>query len=314
MTERRVERVSLVGQVVADLSYDIVEAPAFAAEIPDLPASPIYKAGGFFVFTELPAATHTVTVSGDRFQTTTVQVAVSAPPDPPTAPAIVPLLTVPGDNELVVILDAAPVGNMVTFPVLSLPRRIRAGSKVVSSDGGDTTLDIELEAGEVMSALLINATNFLAGSIVRFVRDSSLRLRHDPYSAIPTGLTRVVGKVVEAGNTEVGIPDVAVTIMEVGDGVNTGTVTLSDVGGANIATVDLGGTIHLLGTDRDLTTLTNHRGDYNFYFPVQNPPLPFASLTLSFARDGYVSPTPAPTITVDPGQRTKAVDIALTRS
>jgi hypothetical protein len=48
-------------------------------------------------------------------------------------------------------------------------------------------------------------------------------------------------------------------------------VSLSQVAGANVATVVATGKTTVLGTSRDVTTLTNGNGDYHFYFDLDQP-------------------------------------------
>lgn len=293
MPDSHLQRFSLAGRVIQDLRFTPIEPPAFAAAIAGRPHRPQYKAGGFFVFSDLPAGQHALLLGGRRFQTRRIEVEV-----PEITPVPPPLFTLPGEDEVVVRLTGVDAGNrQVTFPPLSLPRQIRAGSPVLTQ-GAATRLATELEVGEVMMAEVEDTTGLAAGDLMRLVRDDSLRLRHDPYSVAPEGLDRLVGRVHEVADPEAGIPEVAVRVTTI----NGAPVLLTEVAGAQVATVEVEGEPdpRILGSGEDLATRTNARGDYNLYFPSAAA---LTELGLEVSRPGFG--TLNEIVETGPGKRTK---------
>jgi len=303
MPERSVPRLPLAGRVIQDLLFTPVETPAFSVALDGWPRPPQYKAGGLFVFSDVPPGERTLVLSGPRFQTRTLPVTLPSTPPVPGPPL---LWTGPGEDEVVVRLTAAPAaGNGIrrlSFPKLFLPRPIRTGARVLA-EGVASRLAAELEVGEVVMAEVEEAPGLgqlQEGSLVRLVRDDSLRLRHDPYSQVPAGLPRVVGRITAAGSGA-GLSGARVEAAAF-DGES---IAEAEVAGAPVATV-AGGT-HVLGSASDLTTETNDRGDYNLYFPTAPP---FSELTLSISHPGFASRTE----TVSVGAGRSRGDFTLTRT
>jgi hypothetical protein len=88
--------------------------------------------------------------------------------------------------------------------------------------------------------------------------------------------------------------------------VNGVSIELHDVDGVSIGTAEMNGTAMILGTQRDITTSTNARGDYNLYFSIGNG---LESATIEVTLDGY-QPTVVP-VGLNAGQRQR-VDVQLT--
>ncbi len=262
--ERRIQRASLIGHVVQDLTYENIAPARFRAELVGRAVTPQYKDEGFFVFSDLRAGDYTLKITGERLQPVTIDVAV-----PPQTHLF---LDSRGDSELVVIArtvedDGAPPGNKrITFDPVILTRQIRAGSRVVS-DGlpvnAGAKLAASLEAGEVSSARLLNAAGLAADSVVRLIRGRSIRMNLDPYHAFGSSITRVVGKVVAQADPSFPLPGARVRVTEL----NGAAVAQRDVHGVTVFTgVDAGGRSVVLGVEKDVAAVTNERGDYNLYF------------------------------------------------
>ncbi|HEX8475995.1 MAG TPA: hypothetical protein VF666_18495 [Pyrinomonadaceae bacterium] len=261
MTDTRSRKVSLVGQVIEDVTYEGLEARRYAVELVGSNRAPHYKDGGFFAFTGVHPGEYTLRITGERLQPQQYKVTI------PFAPLV---FEQPGDNELVVLVKTATTNmngsipsHRITFDPIFLKRPIRAGAKVLAQ-GLTTKLAADLEVGRVASAKLESIAGLVEGtSIVRIVRDKSIRMRFDPYlHAPPPELTNVAGKITSNVAPKKPLAQVKVRLVKVND-VN---VALTNVAGVKIATVQLGGATIVLGSERDITASTNERGDYNLYF------------------------------------------------
>jgi hypothetical protein len=246
------------------LTYEDVSPSRFQAELIGRSVIPQYKAQGFFVFSNLPQGNYTLKLTGERFQPATIDVTVPAQAHV--------FLESRGDSELVVIARAVEsdpdiVGELkITFDPVILTRQIRADARVVS-DGlppnASAMLKAPLEVGPVSSARLKNAAGLPVNSVVRIIRDRSVRMNLDPYYAFESSITRVVGKVVSQQNPALPLAGVRVRVTQL----NGAPVTQTDVDGVAIFKgVDAGGKTIVLGAEKDVSAVTNERGDYILYF------------------------------------------------
>jgi len=303
MPESISQKVSLVAQVIEDLSYEPLDYQRFTAELEGIKKTPYYKDNGYFVFTDLLPGDYMLRVWGERFQTQ--QLPVTIPSGPivldPAKSKMEQLLartvfTQPGDNELIVVAKTVNVPNKrITFDAATISRPINAGVAVVGN-GVTTKLTTKLDAGTVTSARFDSVAGVTAQSIVRIIRDRSIRLRFDPYYETPPAATRVVGRVTLLNQAEVALPKVLVNITKI----NGTAVTVSDVGGARVATVVIGGAKVVLGTERDVQAFTNGKGDYTIYFSRDD----VANVTLNATLAGFQTATT--TIAVTPRARIRA--------
>lgn len=298
MIEIVTQRASLVGQVIEDLTYEALSPRRFKAELTNVKKSPQYKQGGFFVFSDLAPENYTLRIFGERFQP--LEYSVTIPP-----PNLV--IDSAGDNELFVIVRTInDAGNnngnkRITFDPVILNKEIRAGARVLAQ-GFSTELAAELDVGRNTQAKLDNVAGLTEGSIVRIIRDRSIRLKFDPYSSRPSELTRIVGQVVLKDAPEIPLEGVQVRLTQV-NGVN---IVLNDVAGANIATVEIDETQTILGAEKDITTMANQKGDYNLYFSQDDF---LENITLVATLSGYQPETKTEPIRA--GQR-KKIDFQLT--
>jgi hypothetical protein len=292
MTETFRHSVSLVGQVVEDLTYVPLSPNQFTATLVGVKKSPQYKQGGFFIFSNLRPGEYTLRVEGERFRPRQYAVTVPLEPSSLGSPPIFDLLPIfdqPGENELVVIVKNTNGGaNRITFDPMILKKEIRAGALVLAP-GFSARLAVELEVGEVRGASLDMVDGLATDSIVRIIRERSIRLKFDPYYLLPADLTQIIGSVVLRDAPGIPLEGVRVRLEQV----NGLSVVLNDVAGATIATVGGGGTKVVLGTEMDVVTFTNHRGDYNFYF---GPGQVFGNVTLEASLLGYLPQTKTITI------------------
>jgi hypothetical protein len=269
MLESISQKVSLVAQVVEDLSYEPLDYLRFTAELRELNKVPHYKDNGYFAFTDLMAGNYTLRVFGERFQTQEIPVTIPSAPIAfdPNKSKLEQLLTQvvfaqPGDNELIVVATNVNGGNTrITFEAATIGRPIAAGAEVLAN-GLTTKLAAKLEAGEVNNARLESVAGLNVGDIVRIIRDRSIRLRFDPYAEATAQATRIVGKVTAKNEPTMALPETLITMTQV----NGQAVAISDVAGAKIATVTLNAKKVVLGTERDTKTSTNEKGDYTLYF------------------------------------------------
>jgi hypothetical protein len=89
---------------------------------------------------------------------------------------------------------------------------------------------------------------------------------------------------------------------------NGANVVLTDVAGANIAKVEIAGAKMVVGIEKDVTTRTNRRGDYNLYFSTGSD---LQNITLEVTLAGYQPETKTELIST--GQR-KIIDFQLTKA
>ncbi|HEV2915061.1 MAG TPA: hypothetical protein VGX92_17420 [Pyrinomonadaceae bacterium] len=262
--EKTIQRASLIGHVVRDVVYENISPSGFQAELVGWGTTPQYKQDGFFIFSGLRAGDYTLKIIGERLQPATIKVVIPAQTHV--------FLESRGDNELVVIVrqvvnDSEGVGSRkITFDPVVLTKQIRAGARVVSNGlpaNSPAKLIATLDAGEVSTARVTNAASLTVNSIVRIIRDRSIRMNQDPYYVFPSSITRVVGKVVSKENTELPLSGAQVRVTRI----NSAAVTANDIHGVAIFTgVDTSGASIVLGAEKDISALTNEKGDYNLYF------------------------------------------------
>ncbi|HEX8140090.1 MAG TPA: hypothetical protein VF544_21185 [Pyrinomonadaceae bacterium] len=289
------QHVALTGQVIEDVTYEELGPQQYRVSIRGVNKTAHYKRGGFFAFSDLAPGDYTLLITGERFQTE--QYALTLPLNPT-------FLRQPGDNDAVVKVKTINAGNNhVSFDPVILPKEIRAGALVIGQQFS-ATLAATLSAGEVTSARLSTVDALAQGDFLRFVRDSSIRLRFDPYYLLPAGFTRIVGQVTLGGAPEIALAGAEVRLSRVND---TPVATLQ-LGDAEFATVRLDGADMVLGAVKDTRTLTNARGDYNLYFSDR---INFQSVTLEVTLAAYQAALG--TRPVSTGRRNR-IDVALARA
>jgi hypothetical protein len=290
MLESIPQKVSLVGQVVEDLSYEPLDYQRYTAELKELERAPQYKSNGYFVFTDLLAGDYTLRVLGERFQTQEIPVTIPSAPivfDPNKSKHEQLLKRVvfaqPGDNEVIVVATTVNGGNTrITFEATSIGRPIASGAEVLAN-GLTTKLATRLDAGQVTSARLESVAGLNAGDIVRIIRDRSIRMRFDPYAVATAQATRIAGKVTAKNEPTMVLPATTINMTKV----NGQAVVISDVAGAKIATTTIAAKQIVLGTERDTKTFTNDKGDYTLYFGRDD----ITAVTLEVTLTGFQTAT-----------------------
>jgi hypothetical protein len=246
------------------LIYENINPARFQAELVGREKAPEYKQDGFFIFSDLREGAYTLKITGQRLQPRISNVVI---------PAKIPVfLDSRGDNELIVIVREIEdfVGNnggkKITFDTVILTKEIRAGARVISNtlpEDSSARLASGLDAGRVFSARVENGNGLAVGSIVRIIRDRSLLMKFDPYHLFASPTTRVVGKVVSQQNPAIPLPGAQVRLT----GINDTAITSDDTHGVMIFQgVDTSGKTIVLGAEKDISVVTNERGDYNLYF------------------------------------------------
>lgn len=273
------QKAALIGHIVEDLAYENIDPARFHAELVGRAETPVYKREGFFVFSNLARGQYILKITGQRFQPEIIQVLLPAAPAVPvedglegevsTAPLF---LDSRGDNELMVVVRTTEDmgGNngvkRINFDQVILNKEIRAGARVFSSGlpaDSSATLAATLESREISSARIENAEGIEENSIIRIVRDASVRMRFDSYYLFPSPITRIVGKVVSERAPEKSLAGARVRIT----GINDSVVTRTEVGGVGIFTgLNTSGNVIVLGAEKDISAVTNEKGDYNIYF------------------------------------------------
>lgn len=277
------QQVGLSGHVVEDLTFAPFRPGAFQAELVSHRRRPLYKRDGFFVFTNVRAGQYRLRLRAERCDPVEHEVSIPHGPGAFGSPPALDNLHAferPGDNELLVIVDTISSASRVSFAPEVLPLRIPAGVRVVTS-GFEAHLIEPLEPGLVSSARLDTTAGLSSGAVLRIIRGRSVRLRFNPYDALPRTAMRIVGRVAIMPDPSVSVPGAEVRLLEV----NGSPVTVIDVEGAPIATIGPGGTTVVLGTESDVATRTNLRGDYTLYSARS---LPWTSATLRVRRTGFI--------------------------
>ncbi|MFN0085530.1 MAG: hypothetical protein ACKVX9_09100 [Blastocatellia bacterium] len=261
--EQTIQRASLIGSVIEDLVYEKVGPTQYRVELDGWEKNPQYKPDGFFVFSNLRKGDYKLKIAGERLQTMSFDARIGNIGE--VTPSLV-FLDSRGDNELIVIVRSVDVGangsKKISFDPVVLLQPIRAGAEVFSP-AGTAKLVAALEAGTVASARIDNANGLEPGSIVRIIRENSIRLKYDPYYVFASPITQIVGKVVSRQNPAAPLLNARVHITKINDV----TVAPNDVGGVGVFTgADVSGNAVVLGVERDISTLTNEEGDYTLYF------------------------------------------------
>ena len=292
MSETIVQRASLIGHVIEDLTYDSVKQTQFQATLVGLAQTPQYKRGGFFVFSDLPPGTYTLCITSQRFQPFEQRIVM---PHPGL------ILEAPGSNEVFVRVSSLNA-TRVTFETIRLTQPIRAGASLLGPTGFTATLAAGMDQGRVMEARIENVAGTLAaGDLVRILRDRSIRLLFNPYTALPVVRTRVIGTVRRQNVPELTLQGVQVRLIQI----NGTDVVWHDIEGVSIGTATLDRMSLILGSERDITTQTNQQGDYNLYFSAGDE---LTNVTVEVTRDGF-QPQIIP-IPISAGQRQR-LDVQL---
>lgn len=294
MAEQISKKASLLGQVIEDLSYDGLDPQVLRVELVGVSRPAWYKEGGFFAFNELPPGPYRVLISGERLQPQEFNVVL---------PLANPMLGRAGDDELFVIVKTVHASDgKITFDPVIIRKGVRAGAKVRAA-GFTSKLAAGLEPGKVSAAKLESVGGLAAGAVLRLIRGHAIRMKLDPYARTPPGWTLIVGRVEHKNIPGRALPGVQVRLKRV-NGVD---VQTAEVTGVSLATVDIAGKKVILGTDGDVKTFTNSRGDFNLYFNRGD----INAVTLSASLTNYQ--TKNRNISVVLGGRNRA-DIFLERS
>jgi hypothetical protein len=278
------QQVALSGHVVEDLTFAPFRPGAFRAELLPHRRRSLYKRDGFFVFTNVRPGHYRLRLSAERCSPEDHDVSIPHGPAVFDSPPLLDTLHTferPGDNELVVVVDAINAAtSRVSFAPEVLPLGIPSGAPVRAA-GFAAHLVEPLEPGLVSSARLDTAAGLSLGMVLRIIRGRSVRLHFNPYDALPVPVTRVVGRVAHAEDRSLPVPGVEVRLLEV----NGAPTSVIDVEGAPIATIASGGTTTVLGTESDITTRSNAHGDYTLYSVRA---LPWTSVMLRARRPGFL--------------------------
>jgi hypothetical protein len=256
MTEELVHTAALAALVIEDLVYEPLDPGSYTAQFLGTLARPYYKPGGLFAFADIAVGPATLRVGGSNFQDQDYSV---------TVPGISPPFFEAGANDLIVIVSALNGSNNISFSPVIVSSGIASGAAVLAN-GFTSTLASELDPGLVTRAKLASLGTLAVGDVVRIVRNPALRLKYNPYYIFSNPVTQIIGRVT-AGASGIGIAGVQMNLVSIGGN----PVNLTNVAGANVATVAVGTGTIVLGTSRDVTTLTNGNGDYHFYFDFDQP-------------------------------------------
>ena len=217
------------------------------------------------------------------------------------------LIDLSGENELLIRVSQNPSANgngrpRITFDQVTLNRSIPQGAQVLGKDVS-TRLADTLGLGPRTSATLQDVEGVEEGSLLRILRGASIRLKFGPYSEAPAGLIRLLGRVVSRLSS-VPLEGTRIELVEF----NGSSVERNQDSGLDIFTVPNGGSTLILGTDNDVSTLTNSSGDYNLYLDPQRQ-FVLQSAVLRATRQGFESQ--ARTFEAEAGKLRHKVDFEL---
>lgn len=317
MVESVVQKAALIGQAVEDLTYTGLGQDRFTAELMGAGKPAQYKPGGFFVFSDLHPGAYILRLAGRGFQTEEHRVVIE---EPPPLPRETPIFDQPGDNELLVVVKTVHennngIGPRITFDPLILNKEIRAGARILGAGGFETALAADLDARHITQARLDAVVGLAPGSIVRVIRDRSIRMKFGPYHQFPFELTRIVGKVVLEDDPQVPLEGAEVRLTKVGGA----GVVLNDIAGVGIVTAEIDGTQAILGNEKDITTIANQQGDFNLYFgqeaflaKLARAEFELQQVTLQVTLDRYQ--TESATVTIHAGRRNRIDNFELVKA
>lgn len=253
MSDIILQNASLVGHVIEDLNYEPVSKNRFETKILELNKAAEYKDGGYFVFSDIHPGEYTLRMSGQRYRSEEYTL---------TLPFTPLYLHNPGDDELIVVATTVDSAiNVIMFNPVNQPKSIRAGATILTQSVS-TTLASDLNPGEITRARLESVSGISQGDIVRIVRDESIRLRFSPYQEIPVSVTRIIGKITRNDPPQIPVPCALIRVTHIG-GIP---FTIDNIAGVNVVSRVVGTNRRIIGTERDITTHSNERGDYTLYF------------------------------------------------
>ena len=297
--EKRIQKVSLATRAIDALTLEPIRTN-LEVKLQDIERSPIYKDDGFFVFTDIDPGKYDLMLSKPGYQNRDdIKVELPIAVDEKLVE-----FSLDGENELILVVRRVS-NKKIEFDKIKNVKTIREGAKVLSQ-GLTTYLIDEIPNGiEISQAKLHDINGLTPGAIVRILRDKSLKMRPGPYYSYPEDVTLVVGQVTYAFGKGTPLSDVHVEIIRV----NGTPVNFEDVEGVEIAFITDGEHKYALGTQADLLTISNIRGDYNFCFPDSHAltrlwagsPPSGTELTLRASLAGYE--TQEKTLVIEPKER-----------
>ncbi|MCP4368467.1 MAG: hypothetical protein GY797_10220 [Deltaproteobacteria bacterium] len=268
LMEKSVQQVSMVFSAVDSLSLEIIKTGlkvSLSNKALGIEQNPFFKEDGFIVFADVEPGNYLLQISKQGYQHREIEVeipiALESPPGHNHINYLPVEYTKDGENELILVVRRVS-NQRIEFDKIKNVKTIREGAEVISQ-GQITSLADEVPNGlEISQAKLQDTLGIASGTIVRILRDKSLKLRPDPYYQYSEDTTLLIGKVTSVLSGEVPLSGVEVEII----GVNGFPVSLQDIQGVEVAFITDGGLKNPLGTKDDLQTKSNKRGDYNFYF------------------------------------------------
>lgn len=280
-TETRIHKLSFYGRLVDNLTREVIPYKKFKVFIEGSKSKPFYKEDGYFIFSDLQptASDYEFNLTGKFYQPRTIKKGLST-----SSPVE---LTYRGEDELYVFIKDIKDGTekKVTFDKIRFAKTIPEGSEVIGEGGFSSSLKRTLEGEDVEFAILDSVAGLNPGEILRFIRSHNIIMRLGPYNPFEPQITLLSLKFVKDDLAETPVADVKIEIEEINDT----PINTVNVGSLAVKTVTLTGppvTNLILGSNNDITTHSNLRGDCIFYYPSDTP---ITKLKLKIARTGYVS-------------------------
>jgi hypothetical protein len=280
-SEKLIQRLAFYGRLVDEITREIIPYQHFKVSMHGSSSMPIYKGDGYFVFSDLePSITdYQFRLSAQGYRARMIK---------KNLPAASPVeLTYPGEDELYVIIKNVEnsTDKKVIFDSIPFVKTIPKGSMVIGEGGFSTTLTETLEGENITFAVLQDITplsSLTPGKILRFVRSHNILMYPGPYYPFAPGTTIAALKFVNSNSPDMPAANVRCEITKV----NMAAISPNNVASLDIKTVSLTNpAVELvLGTENDIVTYSNERGDAVFYYSADTP---IEKLTLEITADEY---------------------------
>lgn len=277
--------VSIYGRIADSLTRAVISKREFKVMLIDYPKEPVYKTDGYFVFSDIfpSSLEYEFLVQGDKYDQRLLRSKIS--PGDPSVSLEVLELNYPGEDELYVYATHVNNGQKkVSFTTQPFIPTIQAGSLVIGQDGFTGVLAETLEGCDKDFAILRSVAELNNETFLRLVRSHSITLQPNPYYSFPSDTTIVSLKIRTDSLGQSVIPDARLEILEVNDM----PLLTSDVGDLTLKSVRLDGTPKstlVLGTEKDITRISNRNGAAVFYFPSKTL---VEKLLIRINRNGYL--------------------------
>lgn len=279
-----IQRLSFFGRPADEISREVIPFKHFKVSIKDVKKEPHYKQDGYFAFSDIKESVSDCEFhyTANHYQSRKIK------KDLP--PAFLGELKYDGEDELYIVIaneeDVEINGETkkkVFFDSIPFVKTIPRGARVYGENGLSTTLAQPLEGERVGFAIIEEySPNVGQDKILRIVRSNNIIMRPGPYYPFEGNTTLLALKFSDDSMPlgELPVADVKCEIKEV----NQEPVETTQVVSLDIKTVTIDGKKLILGTEKDITTYSNARGNVVFYYPADTD---IDELGIKVSTEGY---------------------------